>query len=691
MTEQSQNNNQELSSEFPPGDDSGADVTITPNTPVGENNDIDAGGDSDEFKTNEMDVSVDVDDWLNEAVTAVSSMDKNVDVLVDEGADYSESLCVLEPIIKEESKNEHTVLQEEAEEDDNIVVPVSDDEDEDDERNTSSLSALEMMMQGPSAARTNGDFAAEETQHVIETETINKDEEEKELDNGPQAQDDKRDKDDEEKKLDVKPQIENETDIEKAEESDSQASSSKSSERSYEVIEKNEPSSEAAEEVLEECADESAVRSDDHTAESARSPQEDSLDQKPPSPTPPSPPQDQKSTIINRFSTWRSKADAAIQNNQMLKLAHKNIEEKRKEVQKVVENKILSGGIIANMNDHDKNRDEVGGKSKSSLNSIGSKEVEDDLSYESSAQYSRSDDDDSQGSSVYIDTDGSYSSYSDDASSVVGRRRRSHSPASSSNHSLASSPKRWAPTPKTLFRGDLNDPDGTPLTKNTALADTASGYKGRYDATRKATANQRRENMLKQLSRKIRAPSPTPVAKARSTPKKMEKSESQTTLLYRTMTAERIEELTKALSPGQYMMLLKPGMLGVNLKQTYLPGNGVYVDMVFPGGNASNSGVICVGDGLVKVGDTDVSKGKITDVPNVIAKSKRPSVLILNGEFRIKCQEVSTSFLYIEFASIYLQMYDAQIIEHLKMKIIDGLFGSCDRGSQPYFGRVKEW
>jgi hypothetical protein len=320
----------------------------------------------------------------------------------------------------------------------------------------------------------------------------------------------------------------------------------------------------------------------------------------------------------------------------MLKMAQKNIEETRKEVQKVVENNILNNGIISNLNENEHDENSLG-SNDNDLND----DVEDDLSYEN-----KSGDEESQGSSVYVNSDASYSSYSDDASSVrassIARRRtsRSSSPTTSSTNSRSpsSSPRRWAPTPQTLFRGDLNDPDGTPLAKNTTVADVASGYKGRYEATR--NANQRRENMLKQLQRKMRAPSPTPLATVRHAPKKVEKYESQTSLLHMSIPAPKIEKLLKSLPLGQYLMFLRPGMLGVNLKQTYLSGHGVYVDMIFPGGNATKSGVICIGDGLVKVGDTDVSKGKIHDVPGIIAKSKRPAILVLNGEHGMKWEEV---------------------------------------------------
>ena len=117
------------------------------------------------------------------------------------------------------------------------------------------------------------------------------------------------------------------------------------------------------------------------------------------------------------------------------------------------------------------------------------------------------------------------------------------------------------------------------------------------------------------------------------TPSAMISQESQTARILRSsIPGKAARQTISSLLPGQYVMLLGNGMLGVNLKQKYLPGGGVYVDFVVPGGNAGLSGVIHVGDALSKVGDVDVMKGTIANVPGMIASQRRPVVLILEGE-----------------------------------------------------------
>jgi hypothetical protein len=144
------------------------------------------------------------------------------------------------------------------------------------------------------------------------------------------------------------------------------------------------------------------------------------------------------------------------------------------------------------------------------------------------------------------------------------------------------------------------------------------------------------------LQRKVRVPSPEPPTRREIKPPRKEerRQESQLELMQRIIPGPKINDILKSMSRGQYLMLLRPGMLGVNLKQTYLSGHGVYVDFILPGGNAESSGVICVGDGLVKVGDVDISRGTIFDVPGIIGKSRRPAILILNGEHSVKLEDM---------------------------------------------------
>ena len=384
------------------------------------------------------------------------------------------------------------------------------------------------------------------------------------------------------------------------------------------------------------------------------------------------PPQDRGTMLMNRFSNWKSKADAAIQNNQVLKMAHKNIEEKRKEVQKVVEDKIpiLKNNIISTSTSTTPKRETASAAVETDANGV----EEDDISYESNGRSIASRG--SQGSSIYVDSDddaSSFDTYSDTSSIHLSpskqkeerdeNRKRTGSIGSAASSTRSSNSKSsWAPKPQTLFHGDLNIDAGagagtgtgatiadlTPLkrniTKNTANSDVASGYKGRYEqpTRRNNKSNRNRENVLKQLQRRIRAPSPPPLATRARKPveRKVEKHESQTALLQKMIPGTKIKELFGSLPEGHYVMVLKPGMLGVNLKQTFLSGNGVYVDFIIPGGNASKSGIVCVGDGLVKVSETNVSKGQIHDVPGIIAQSRRPAVLIFNGEHAVKMEQM---------------------------------------------------
>eukprot|EP00979_Chaetoceros_neogracilis_P016740 scaffold9279_cov200-Chaetoceros_neogracile.AAC.1 len=348
--------------------------------------------------------------------------------------------------------------------------------------------------------------------------------------------------------------------------------------------------------------------------------------------------------LRNRFANWRSKAEDALQNNQVLKIA----QETNKKVQKAVENNISIGGLGGGINK---------AKATSPSNAkmvVDPDEVEDDLSY-GTIERSIVSAMESQGSSVYIDSDdASYSSCSDTSSvdakqSPPRGRLGSGSSRSLSSRSKTKSPKQRSFRPQTLYRNDSDAPSATgatPIIKNgvaTVLSNIGSSpvasYKGRYDASGQS---QSRSNILKQLQRRVRVPSPEPPAThtVKHQRKEEQTQESQLELMRKTIPGPRIQAISKSLSSGQYLMLLRPGMLGVNLKQTYLPGHGVYVDFILPGGNAEKSGVVCVGDGVVRIGDVDVSKGTILDVPGIIAKTNRPAVLVLDGEHSVKLDEM---------------------------------------------------
>ena len=370
----------------------------------------------------------------------------------------------------------------------------------------------------------------------------------------------------------------------------------------------------------------------------------------------------------NRFANWKSKAEDALQNtNQVLKIAQKNIEETNKKVQKAVENNINIGGLgVGSGTGSGVNTNKAKGGDTSNSGArkfVDPDDVEDDLSYESGGR-SIGYEGGSQSSSVYVDSsdDASYSSSSDTSSVYANQspsrgRRGSDSEGSQSLHSNKSkknSPSRRALRPRALTRRDSSVPsttgDATPVLKNSvpvvpSIRGTspstypASSYKGRYE---EAGQSQSRANILKTLQRKVRVPSPEPPTRREIKPPRKEerRQESQLELMQRIIPGPKINDILKSMSRGQYLMLLRPGMLGVNLKQTYLSGHGVYVDFILPGGNAESSGVICVGDGLVKVGDVDISRGTIFDVPGIIGKSRRPAILILNGEHSVKLEDM---------------------------------------------------
>jgi hypothetical protein len=105
--------------------------------------------------------------------------------------------------------------------------------------------------------------------------------------------------------------------------------------------------------------------------------------------------------------------------------------------------------------------------------------------------------------------------------------------------------------------------------------------------------------------------------------------ESQLDIILKSRVGQHMQEILDKLEPHEYAMLLGRGMLGVNLKQCYLKSHGVFIDFMVPGGQAQNSGVIRSGDLLVRLGDIDLRKGTIVDIPTQISQARRPVVLAL--------------------------------------------------------------
>jgi DENN (AEX-3) domain len=89
----------------------------------------------------------------------------------------------------------------------------------------------------------------------------------------------------------------------------------------------------------------------------------------------------------------------------------------------------------------------------------------------------------------------------------------------------------------------------------------------------------------------------------------------------------------KPLPPSTVTMLLGKGMLGVNLKPTLLPNNGVYVDYLVPYHAAEISGVVHVGDLVLSVGDNiQVRYGTVVTVPTAIANAIPRPVTVTFGK-----------------------------------------------------------
>lgn len=146
----------------------------------------------------------------------------------------------------------------------------------------------------------------------------------------------------------------------------------------------------------------------------------------------------------------------------------------------------------------------------------------------------------------------------------------------------------------------------------------ATGFRGRYAST------------LEPI------PRPTTFGDAAAAAK-----ESQTALILKSRAAAHLQEILDSLEPYQYVLLLGAGRLQVNLKDPYNKHQGTYVDFLVAGGAADKSGVVAVGDAIVKVGSQDVRKHTIADVPSIIAKAKRPVVLVLTEGVELDVERIT--------------------------------------------------
>ena len=108
-----------------------------------------------------------------------------------------------------------------------------------------------------------------------------------------------------------------------------------------------------------------------------------------------------------------------------------------------------------------------------------------------------------------------------------------------------------------------------------------------------------------------------------------------------------------ALKPGQRALFFGKGTMGVVLKPTYLASwrgkdgqgllcptmnkqGGVFIDSLIPGGHAEKSGVVFVGDQVIKIGSVNVENMTLEEVVNVIVETKRPNIIIFTSEHDVQ-------------------------------------------------------
>lgn len=237
------------------------------------------------------------------------------------------------------------------------------------------------------------------------------------------------------------------------------------------------------------------------------------------------------------------------------------------------------------------------------------------------------DDDDHDDGYSYDTGDGDSSSYYDtNSSSIVTDGESSHN------------------TP--MFRA------ASLLTAANSVLDNAAGmYRGRYSAgsatgndagggtttttptLASATASMMMMNRLPPVSTANGGGTLTSSAITSTTP-------SQTARILGSRQAAHLQTLMESLQPQEYVMLLGRGMLGVNLKQSFLKGSGVHVDYLVLGGAADRSGVVRVGDAICAVGNVKVTKETIWTVPVQIAQAPRPVHLVLAVACPLSVQRV---------------------------------------------------
>jgi len=161
----------------------------------------------------------------------------------------------------------------------------------------------------------------------------------------------------------------------------------------------------------------------------------------------------------------------------------------------------------------------------------------------------------------------------------------------------------------------------------------ATGFRGRYNAAgASSAAEEEGEKKIEESSSSILDSHPM--------------QESQTELILKSRVGQHMQEILEKLEPYEYAMLLGRGMLGVNLKQCYLKHHGVFIDFLVPGGQAELSGVVRSGDLPLRIGDLDLRKGTIMEIPVDISKARRPVVLTLATGTKVSLERMN----YIDVA-----------------------------------------
>ena len=170
----------------------------------------------------------------------------------------------------------------------------------------------------------------------------------------------------------------------------------------------------------------------------------------------------------------------------------------------------------------------------------------------------------------------------------------------------------------------FNSPNATSATNSNQFLNNRSPGKGIFNVLSK-----RRDQIIANVKA---TPSP---ANQKVHLKKTIGTQSQTALILNSSAGAHMQKILSSLEEGEYVMFLGPGFMGVNLKQSFLKRHGVYIDYIVPNGAADKSGVVSVGDCLLKVGNIDVTHGTIRNVPNIIAQADRPVIIVLKRDFHV--------------------------------------------------------